>query len=36
MRKKSIDAKELTRFAKERVVARLVYGEGKSPPADLL
>lgn len=35
MRKKSIDAKELKRMAKERVVARLVYGEGNKPPSDI-
>lgn len=32
VRRKSIQAKELKRVAKERVVARLVYGEGKKSP----
>ncbi|CAM9326318.1 unnamed protein product [Scytosiphon promiscuus] len=32
VRRKSIQAKELKRVAKERVVARLVYGEGKNSP----
>ncbi|CAM9641658.1 unnamed protein product, partial [Hapterophycus canaliculatus] len=31
VRRKSIQAKELKRVAKERVVARLVYGEGQNP-----
>lgn len=35
MRKKSIQAKELKRVARERVIARLVYGEGRKPPPSL-
>eukprot|EP00752_Nemacystus_decipiens_P008055 g7199.t1 len=32
VRRKSIEAKELKRVAKERVVARLVYGDGGGDP----
>lgn len=32
MRKKAIHAKELNRVAREKVVTRLVYGEGGKPP----
>lgn len=32
MRKKVVDAKELVREAKERLVTRLVYGDGGKPP----
>ena len=35
MRKKSIQAKELKRVARERVAARLVYGDKEKPPPSL-
>lgn len=35
MRKKSIQAKELKRVARERVAARLVYGDDREPPPSI-
>ena len=35
MRKKSIQAKELKRVARERVAARLVYGDKEKPPPSI-